>query len=335
MIGTSLASLSRPLWRLLERHHIDPDFVFREAGLDPVLMDESRARYKTQRLVAAWGRAAALIKDPCFGLEIAEVWSPTDLHALGYAFLASSTLRTALQRLCRYIHVLDNVVGFHLENDGERVSFTLTTEDPLLAPNSAPEEDATLAFVTSLCRSAYGEILNPVLVRFQHPKLPCQQAYHSFFRCPVLFNAKRSTIVFTSADVDRPLPAPNRELAQANDRILAAFLAQLRGKDLITRVKTAITHELPSGSPSDEVVAKAVYMSPRSLRRRLSVAGTSYSQLLEVVRCELAKRYLADPSQSLSEISYLLGFSELSAFSRAFKRWTGQAPSVFRETVSA
>ena len=94
------------------------------AGLDPALMDVPRARYRTEHVTAAWRQAAESIADPCFGLEIAEAWFPTDLHALGYAFLASRTLRTALTRLCRYTRVVDDAVGFVLEDDGERALFS-------------------------------------------------------------------------------------------------------------------------------------------------------------------------------------------------------------------
>ena len=99
-------------------------------------------------------------------------------------------------------------------------------------------------------------------------------------------------------------------------------------------MKNEIVDELPSGLPSDELIAKAVSMSTRSLRRRLSAEGTTYSQLLDAVRRELAERYIADTSRSLGEISYLLGFSELSSFSRAFKRWTGHTPSAVRAEIS-
>ena len=98
-------------------------------------------------------------------------------------------------------------------------------------------------------------------------------------------------------------------------------------------MKNEIVDELPSGLPSDELIAKAVSMSTRSLRRRLSAEGTTYSQLLDAVRRELAERYIADTSRSLGEISYLLGFSELSSFSRAFKRWTGKIPGEYRRSL--
>ena len=159
----------------------------------------------------------------------------------------------------------------------------------------------------------------------------CQGDYYGLFRCPVRFDSEESVIVFSRVDVDYPLPAANRELAQANDRILSGYLANLTDDDLITRVKLAIVDGLPSGQSSDNAVAKAVYLTPRTLQRRLTALGTSYSKVLAAVRCDLAEQYLADPSRSMYEITYLLGFSELSAFSRAFKRWTGKAPSAIRE----
>ncbi len=334
MIATSLASISRPLWRLLEHHKISPEFVFGEARMNPAVMDQPRGRYKVEQVVFAWTKAAELIQDPCFGLKIADVWSPTDLHALGYAFLASSTLGAALTRFSRYVHVIDNVVGFNLEDDGENVCFTFTTEHAAFLPPPVPEEDAMWAFLTSLCRASCGDKLDPVEVRILHSEPSCKGDYYGFFRCPVRFDSNASEILFARSDVDRPLPAANRELARANDRILTDFLDKLRVDDLITRVKTAIANELPSGTPSEGFIAKAVYMTPRTLQRRLAAEGASYSKLLDAVRRELAEQYIADPTQSLSEISYLLGFSELSAFSRAFRRWTGASPTAYREPAS-
>lgn len=332
MIATTLASSARPFWRLLERYDIDAALVFREAGLDPELMDKPRERYKAARRVAAWVKAAELIDDPCFGLKIAECWSPTDLHSLGYAFLASGTLRTALERLSRYVQVVSDAVGYDFGAEGGNVSFTLAAHTDLYRPPVSPQEDSGWAVILSMCRAAYGEELNPAEVRFQHSAPKCTGDYYAFFRCPVHFGTEASAILFARADVDRPLPASNKELALANDRILTDFLKKLHQDNLLTRVKTAIAEELPSGAPS-EVIAKSVYTSPRTLNRKLAALGTNYSQLLEAVRCELAEQYIADPALSLSEISFLLGFSELSAFSRAFRRWTGQTPSAVRETA--
>jgi AraC-like DNA-binding protein len=334
MIATSLATAFRPLWRLLEDYKVDPELVFREAGLDPARMDEPRGRYKVARGVAAWAKAMELIDDPCFGLKLNRYWSPTDFHALGYAFLASCTLRMALGRLTRYVHVVNDVIAFEPADTAGHASFSLCSESPLFLPPLAPMEDSVWAYVMGFCRSSYGPELNPVEVRLLHAEPSCRSDYFRFFRCPVHFASATSEVVFSSSDLDRQLPAGNRELAMANDRILSDFLRVLDAPDLITRVKTAIAEALPSGTPSDDTVAKSLYMSSRSLQRKLAEEGTSYSRLIASVRQELAEQYLADSSLSLSEISFLLGFSELSAFSRAFRRWTSQSPSAVREAAT-
>jgi AraC-like DNA-binding protein len=108
----------------------------------------------------------------------------------------------------------------------------------------------------------------------------------------------------------------------------------LEEDDFIARVKAAIANELPSGQPNDKDIAKMFCMSSRTLQRRLSAEGTNFSQMLDAVRRYLAEQYVTDPSLSLTEISFLLGFSRLSSFSRAFRRWTGQSPSAAREALT-
>ncbi|MCG6863188.1 MAG: AraC family transcriptional regulator [Chromatiaceae bacterium] len=332
MIATALASIARPLWRLLEHYRVDPALLFREVGLDPALMHEPRGRYKVERTLAAWQKAADLIEDPCFALKVAELWHPPDLHALGYAFLASSTLRSALDRVVRYMAIVNDRVRFRVEEKSEHVICTFDYLDPGLEM-PASVEDARWALFLSLCRQSYGESLNPAGVRFQHSRPLCPGDYYELFRCPILFGCETSAVSFARCDVYRPLPAANRELARANDRILANFLKELTEDDLVTKVKKAIAEELPSGSPKDDLIAKSMFMSARNLHRKLSAVGANYSALLDAVRRELAEQYIGDPTLSLGEISFLLGFSEQSAFSRAFRRWTGKAPSTFRDAA--
>ena len=333
--SSSLASSARLFWRLLEHYRVDPAFVFREAGLDPALMDEPRGRYKVERRIRGWRKAAELIDDPCFGLKAAEMWAPNDLHALGCAFLASATLRKALGRLSRYAQVFHDAMGLDLADEGVNLCIALRLDPAFQTHFLAAQEDATWAYLIRMCRVGAGEALDPVEVRFLHPAPSCPGDYYGLFRCPVHFGAPASEIRFALADVERPFSTANRELARANDRILTDFLSKLRKDDLIARVKAAIAEELPSGSPSEEAIAKDVFMSPRTLQRKLSAQGASFSQLLDAVRRQLAEQYLSDPSLSLSEIGFLLGFREQSTFTRAFRRWTGKAPSAMRDTAAA
>jgi AraC-like DNA-binding protein len=194
-------------------------------------------------------------------------------------------------------------------------------------------QDGRLAVVFGLCREAHGPSFSPVEVSVTHPAPNCRGDYFGLFRCAVRFDAPRPEFVLDSAQAEAPLPAASRELAIANDDILTDYLQTLDQSGVVSRVKKAIIEHLPSGTPSAEIIARDLFMSARTLHRRLSDARTSFSETLDAVRRELAAQYITDPTRSLSEISFLLGFSELSAFSRAFRRWTGQSPSAAREAA--
>jgi AraC-like DNA-binding protein len=333
MNPTLLASAARILWRLLERHGIDPESVFREAGLDPNDTRNPRARYADTKARAAWQAASRLIDNPCFGLLSAEVWRPTDFHALGYACLASRTLRTAIERIVRYNTVVDPAVRFEATLDDSHLRLTYRITDPSI-PSVPALQDARLAVVFGLCHEAYGEGFSAAEVSFTHPAPSCRGDFYGLFRCPVHFDAPQPEFVLDRAVAEAPLPAASRELAIANDAVLSDYLRTLEHGDIVSRVKTAIIGHLPSGAPSAGTVAGDLYMSARTLHRRLSDAHTSFSETLEAVRRELAAQYIVDPTRSLSEISFLLGFSEQSAFSRAFRRWTGRPPSAFRDAAT-
>lgn len=332
MLPTLLASSARILYRLIERNGLDPLGVFREAGLDPNLLEDSPARYRVEQARATWHEAARLIPNPCFGLQASEAWRPTDFHALGYAFLANRTLRTAIERIVRYNAVVDPVVFFEDTLEDARMRLTYRT-DRLDPPDIPALQDARWGVVLGLCREAFGPGCDPLEMTLNHPAPSCQGEYFALFRCPVRFDAPVTELVFDRALVERPLPAANRELALANEGILRGYIDQLAVDDIASRVKLAIVDHLPSGAPSAELVAKDLHMSPRTLQRRLAALGSAYSVLLDAVRRELATQHLADPARSLSEISYLLSFAEQSGFSRAFRRWTGRAPSTVREAA--
>jgi AraC-like DNA-binding protein len=329
MTATLLASAARVLWRLMERHGVDPTTVFDAVGLDAGDMQQPRARYPDALARAAWREAARRIDDPCFGLQAVDAWRCTDFHALGYAFLASRNLSTAIERLGRYNAVVDSNVSFEHRVEGAQLRITYRLLDAEIAEPPALQ-DARWAVLLGLCREAYGAGFSPLEISLTHPAPPCRSEYFGLFRCPVRFSAPVSEMVLDLAQAEALLPAAHRELARANEAILADYLAALGVPDIVSRVKTAIVERLPSGAPSAEIIAADLAMSARTLQRRLADAHASYSVILESVRRELAAQYVTDASRSLAEISFLLGFSEQSAFSRAFRRWHGHSPTEAR-----
>ncbi len=329
--ATNNASLLNVLWNILESYRINPEPLFWDMGLNPEVMKQSGGRYKIENIDKLWRKASEVINDPCFGLKAAELWHPSNFGALGYAMLASNTLRTALERLDRYHRVISDEEFMKLDETKEGLRLTLVFR---AKKRDIPEQnDAALAVILSMCRVNYVEDLAPTSVTFTHPKPSCSARFFEYFRSPVLFEAPTDSLTFTTEAVDKNLPGSNPQLAELNDQIMIEYLAQLDQDHITQKVKAIIIDHLPSGSVTDEGVARALHMSSRKLQRQLQSDGTTFNTLLNEIRQDLAKQYVRDQDISMTEIAFLLGFSESSAFSRAFKRWTGVSPSAYRKAA--
>ena len=329
MQANFLASLGRILWRLLEAHRIDRVGLFERNGLDPSLLRESRARYPFERLCAAWVETATVTGNQNIGLEAVKFYSPLDLNALGVTFLSSSTLLEALLRMDRYESVLSSDLDFSIVETKDRVDF-ICAEPVFDSIARRILEDVRTSVVLDLSRTGLNHSLDPTEIAFTYPKPEDTGDYFGLFHCPLVFGQEQSRISFKLTDVQRPFADTSRELAIANDHILDSMMRDLKSSDLISRVKKAIIDALPSGAPGQSDIAELMFVSNRTLQRRLADEGTNFRTLLLEVRHELAERYISDRSLPLAEISYMLGFSDTSSFSRAFKRWTGSAPNESR-----
>jgi AraC-like DNA-binding protein len=325
----SLAPLGQILYRLVELHGIDPRSFMMQVGLDPEMFRDPKARLPVRLLDAAFLRAASLIPDLAFALRAAECWHPSNLGPVGYAWLSSGSLRTALKRFDRYSRILGSQYRDHCVEDaaGLRYVFDHGRGD---APIGLVMTDFTLSMILSMCRMNYGAELHPVSVRLRRLEPKDPTPWVRFFGCEIAFGASEDSFLLDRRTAEMPLPSGNQELAAAFDLILNEQLAALTKTDLQTRCKALLLQQLTSGEPSEEVLAQQLNMSGRTLQRKLGELGLTYGQVLAETRYELAQRYLDDPNRSVTEITFLLGFSEHSAFTRAFKRWSGQAPTAYR-----
>lgn len=167
--------------------------------------------------------------------------------------------------------------------------------------------------------------------RFQHPAPSDIREHERIFRCPVRFGAAANEFVFDSAYLTLPIVKADPSLCALLDRHAEGLLAKYPREDsLVERVRTILKDELNGGDASLESVARQLSLSERTLQRKLRALGTSHNELLDQMRKDLAVRYLREPEMAVCEVAYLLGFSESSAFHRAFKRWTGTSPNEFR-----
>ena len=322
---THLLSPVDILWNILIDYGYDAESVFLEVGIDREMILKPGARITHARADNLCSKVDDLIEDPCWGLHGVKFWHPSHFNALGHAWLASGTLREALNRAIRYAHIIGEDREHRLENTAKGLTITLSRslKSPALM-------DLAMSIWLSACRLNYGPDLNPVEVTFIHSQLVCAEEYNSYFKAPVKFNADYDSLTLPADAVDKRLPIGNPHLATLSDQYIITYLAELDKKNIVQRVKGVIIEMLPSGGVSDEKVAKRLNMSTRSLQRKLQGAHTTFGKLLDEVRQEIAEHYLHDSNVSLTEIAFVLGYSEYSSFWRAYKRWTKTSPSEIR-----
>ena len=330
MYASLLASATLTVWRTLEQDGYDSRGIFEQAGLDPDAVRHPGARYPFPQVKRLWALALEVTGDPCLGLRVGQQWHPSAAHALGYAWLASDTLTEAFERLVRYFRVIST--------DKERVTLRRVEAgyqfawDPADAyyPISDTEFDEGFAALVRLCRISAGEEFSPLALEMQRPIPLCADKFQAYFRSPIQYGAEENTLLLDRERMDASLPSANIQMARECDRIVDSYLAGLDKNDVVSAVREKLIERLPNGGITESLVAKGMHMSVRSLQRRLHGQGISFKQLLDDTRRELALQYVRDPSITINEMTYLLGYSEPANFSRAFKRWTGKSPSESR-----
>jgi AraC-like DNA-binding protein len=316
-------------WQLLESYGLDAEAIFREAGVNPEAMYDAGARLPAKAVETIVAQGYALAGDPCFALREAEFFRPAHLGALGFAWLASSNLRMAFERMSRYSRMINDSLSITLEELGNHTTIRFSNEQPGL--NNDLREQIQLSLAVKCCRAIAGTNFNPVTVVLKQSPPADTSEYFAYFRCPLEFNQDKTALVIANDRMDGKLTGSNEQLAQLNEHIVIKYLAHTQKNDIINRSKAAIIDSLSSGSVTEQQVAEKLHMTPRNLHRKLQKENTSFKILLNEVRQDLALQYIQDRSMTLTEISFMLGFSEVSSFSRAFKNWTGKPPSEARK----
>ncbi|MCY1406575.1 HTH-type transcriptional regulator VirS [compost metagenome] len=329
---TSLASWTRALRKQLDALGLDSAQLCRQAGLDPQWMDDPNARYPLSATTRLWQLAVEASGDPAIGLRVSRFVSPTTFHALGYALVASGSLREVFERIVRYHQVVSDALVLQLSREQGRYLFRLQLPENA-APPAHEAIDAFVSIYVRTCRNRLGRDYAPLAVALTRPQPADPTPWHTALRAPIQFGADENRLEFACADFDCHLDDANPELAQHNETVLNRTLEYLQPLTWERRVRQAIEVQLPDGVPSADTVAQALHLSLRSLQRHLADEGCRYDSLLDECRQNLALQHLRNANNSLSEISYLLGFADTSSFNRAFKRWTGLSPGQYRDSL--
>jgi AraC-like DNA-binding protein len=325
---TTVASYTQAFALALEAEGIDPQTVFDELDISHQATSDPFKRINNQDVSRLFRASIRATGNPYFGITVGERMQPGNLHALGFGMLASVNLRDFYNRICNYFHLVSQNAEF-CQYEGEDVSV-------LVARGIAPSvcHESTDAWVTSMVRfmrDMYQQELNPKWLELTRP-VPAkgEQPFLDFFNCPVHFDCQEIRIAMDTAVMDRNLPAASADLAQYHDQIVIQHLEKMDRKDIVNRVRRLIIEELSSGSLSKRSIADKLNMSTRNLQLKLTAKHTTFQQTLDTTRQNLAFGYIQQSHLAITEIAYMLGFTDASNFTRAFRRWHGRSPSEYR-----
>lgn len=312
--------------RAMRAHGIDVESAMQEVGLDPAQLQGGYSRYPQEKVSRLWRYAIAHTGDAGFGLKVAAEVRPATFHVVGYAMNCSGNLLRALHRFAYYCRLISDSAAATLTESGDSVCLEFHF-DTGGAPPIDQTVDTVIAGVLSFLRLITGERLEPLEVRLQHRRMPGDAEFAAFFGCPIRHEQTSSSIRFRKRDLESPVLAADEELATMLDGVANRYLEQRMAGRFAVRVRDTLIAQLPHGAPSRSVTARKLNMTERTLLRRLKDEGTTFVEVLDRLREELAFQHLQRKDMNLSEIAELLGFSDNSTFSRAFKRWTGRRPS--------
>ena len=331
MFPSTLSSIAVLITKAVDSYGCDSGALFSEVGLDKSRLFDANARYPYHTITRLWQLAARVTGDPCFGLRAARFWHPTTLHALGYSFLASATLKDAVERVTRYVRVVNTHASVELMEAHHAFELHVGTKN--VQPPADEAMDAAVAILVGLLRTSSDQPFAPLQVDLRRPRPTCAEHIERQLDTRVRYDCPELVVYLDKQALLRQLPTANAELARANDEIVMRYLADLDIANVAGRAQARLLDLLPSGNSSEATMARSLNMSLRTLQRRLRDEGTSYKEVLDQTRRQLAYEYIRDSKVSITEMAYLLGFSDANNFSRAFKRWQGMAPTAYRQAM--
>ncbi len=306
--------------------------VLAQSGLAPDHMDPAATTYDAHKEALFVRYACDALRDITFaaraGLDVTSVSTLT-----AYISKYSRDLKQVTENTSRFHGIIDPSIAFSLRMAGNFAAFEADWKDPSFARYHRRTEFllfAALARMRNLTQTQF----YPIEMRFQHEIGENAKAFQKLAGFPVVFGAERMEIILSLSSLDLPVPTYDPKLRAHLLEYGERILAERRSPQQKTRAKVEglITRSLPGHIMQAEEAAANLGMSPRTLARRLKDEGTSFREIVEDLRCDLAQTFITN-RMPLAEIAYSLGYADQAAFSTAFKRWTGQAPSAFKTRV--
>jgi AraC-like DNA-binding protein len=320
--------VSSTLPRKLKDLGLSPDAVLRGAGLPIDLFKLDRILVSTEDFFALHRGIAEASSDPAIGLKLGTEERVERYDPVKLAALSARSFRDAIERSSRYKQ-LTCPEEIHLIKRGDEFAVRFLW---LLAHEHEPPllVDVCFAWILTLGQRGTGQPIHPKRVELQRAPAN-REIYEAYFHCPVKFKASQNALIFSKSDIELPFVTYNADLlATVAPQLEAELNEQLAHKNLKEQAKGILKQLLAGQRPGIHDLARELYLSTRTLQRRLTEQGITFQQLLDEARRELAHHYLLHSSRELNETAYLLGYADANSFFRAFHHWEGTTAGQWR-----
>jgi AraC-like DNA-binding protein len=313
----------------------DAEAVIAKAGATPLQVNDDTVRLEVAKEVKILELAAEELQDVFFGFHLARDFDLREIGLVYYVIASSERLIDALlngKRYCAIVNqgirvdvtqdkqsigIIPDYVGVNRETDRHQIEFWLVT-------------------AVRICRQVTDTRLAPRRVGIKHRRDEIPSEFKTFFGCDVEFGADGDEIIFPATVASLPIVGRDQYLNDLLRKYAEAALADRAQAPTTLRstIEDAVTQLLPHGKANLTNVSRDLAIGSRTLTRRLGGEGLTFTKVLDESRVGLAKRYLAERDLPITEVAWLLGYNEVSAFFRAFKRWTGMTPRQFRMSLT-
>jgi AraC-like DNA-binding protein len=315
----------RVMLKAFERLGFDSAAMIAAAGLTSPKLAEGEGPLSPEQCERFFGEACRQRLVPNLPLRLAREVPLGSYPLLDYLVLSSATVADGIRRLCRYFSLVSEAIAFDVEEHSDAIRLVYSRGSDFAVQYS-------IALTVLHLRRETNQRLVPEYVTFQHPPDDPDE-YAQVIGCPVRL-AGWTGLALSPATWQLPMRRGDPVLCQVLEQQASSLLERHGGDDgFVRQVRRVLAGRLTSGEAEIGAVARELTITPRTLQRRLSAEGWSYRAVVEDTRRRAAAHYLSNRSLSIAEVSYLVGFSDVAAFHRAFRRWHGRTPTEFRASL--
>lgn len=332
---TASGAMTRLAYQRAKKAGVDANALLERAGLSIEQITDERLRVAARDQVKFLDLVADKTQDPFLGIRLAQ---QAELRALGllyYVLASSRTLSEAFARAARYSAINNESVRIFYSRDGDdRVSYQCVGISRL---SDRHQMEFFITLLVRMCRQLTGREIVPIRIRLMHRREELPSDLRSFFGCPVDFATATDEVILSPDTGDMAVVSADPYLSSLLEKYCeeAVSARQTKSSDWRINVENAMAQLLPHGQANLDQVSRRLAITPRTLGRRLAAEQTTFADVLELLRHDLATRYLRDSDRSISEIAWLLGYQQTSSFDRAFRRWAGVNPGLARTRLAS